>query len=299
MAPTRRNRISLLAIIFLSAFLPAGSIAAAQEEVPDLSGLCADIEREYSIDIERDVEGILWAYDRIERVYPESDTAGRKAILSCLKKAFAVRPSESTLSFQKRAAECLTTMGKPGLSILLSGLKNRTLVPRDDEDEEAVAACLTVRAVIIEAVGACKNLKTIKLLYKHLAESDARIIGAAARALAHFHELPLQKRKPIVEVLIKRYSNLATEGKVTGRKAHEGGRRRGKDGDHAKLFDASPALNEALRKLTGQMHYTAALWKAWYKGHKNEKEWEPDESEGSRPVRCPVTGKSGNGTSRR
>lgn len=269
----------VLCMIILIPFIPAStsipvqtsgdSPAKAAQEKPDITQTIKEIESQYKNKKNRDIDKIVASYEYLGKVFSEGSPSDQSSIIKTLKKAFIYHPTLADKEFQIKAADVLSRMGKNGLKTLLSSVESKRLKPRERSDKNEVLVCQEVKCAIIVAIGSFAEPKNSKKLFKLLWSSEDRIIVATSKALAEYRDIDLRYRKPIVEELIKRLAGLHVDENPP---RPPGMDRRPKPGVDRTL--AKAAVNEALKKLTGENLWNHVNWEKWFKDNKRKKEWD-------------------------
>ena len=269
-----RGRIlSVFSVVFLLATFLVFSFSSAllaavpqDEELPDVKMLTKELEVQYKKKKERDTDRIVAIYVLFSENYKEYKSNDQKKIVKAIRKGFDIKPPIEDREFLITGAGCLAGMGSEGLKGLQQAYEGRALTPKDKKDKRAARACLRTRAFIEEAMGQTKEPAAIKPIGDFLWNDNAEIIKAACKALANYNELPVSKRKPVVEELVKVYAYLDSQAQQAIKEPKFGYLR-------DRLIAVEGTFNQTLQKLTLQTLDSAPQWQKWYNKNKGKKKW--------------------------
>ena len=262
---------SLGALLFLLPLLclPAAPLRAqegGEKEALDVKQLSTELEKQYKDRRHRDVDRIKAILGMLEEGYKDLEPAEQKKVVKVIRKAFDVRPPLEDRSFLITAAGALASMGKPGFLALQSGLKGKALEVKDKKNTQALATCRRVKAFMIEAMGRTGQPEAIKPLCKFLWSDEMDIVKGALKGLALFKDLPLAKRKPIVQEVVKVYAYMDSQARQAIKNPKVSYL---KD----RLISTEVSFNQTLKALTLQSFESAPEWQKWYNDNKNKKKW--------------------------
>ncbi|MFH0943560.1 MAG: HEAT repeat domain-containing protein [Planctomycetota bacterium] len=208
---------------------------------------------------------------RFKQLLPEAERADRLKITNSVRGAFNLSPPPGDARVQVLAADCLSVAGGDGLKALRWALGRKSLEMNAKLLADECRARLEAKAAVIEAIGSFEDPKTLPLLLECLQQDSLETIVASCNAINKFGDLPLQKRKPVVEQVIKRYTALVMQeypGLGSGRRSFVGSV--GGETDWTKV---KMPINLTIQTLTGQELYTAKSWREWFRAHEKDREW--------------------------
>jgi len=256
----------------------------------EVSTLCNELDKEYKK--KRD-----WNLDRVYRIYstfefrlPNSSPKEQKYILKAFKDVFKLKPSEEIKAIHMKAVECLSKMNDDGLETLYSLTKAKSLFPKKPTDDSTSKACYEVKTALIEAIGSLKEMNSLKILYKLLESEDENVMFATCEALSCYSDLPVKKKRSIVERIMKRYNKIWSKEAFRYQKNNQDSMSRAR-GKLKRKYNKYKPFDSALRKLVlcknghlfGNKNYevfaaasvdiSPELWLQLFREHKNDKEW--------------------------
>lgn len=158
--------------------------------------------------------------------------------------------TDTNLQLWKSAAFAFGQMGEQGSGYLLDAFKQDRFDKQPD-----------FRATLIEQVGYTKDYSKDKDLVDLLDFHQDVVIAAAAKALGQFREAPGERRKFMVENLVKKlesYSNQASDVQDTV--------------SIQKYTTVRGPMVDALKKLTGEAYNEPLEWTKWWNNNKNKPE---------------------------
>lgn len=281
--------ICLAAVLFMQPDLAGQTEEQSEEPQIDVAALLSDLEAECSKWDDRDEDSIKYIFAMFAEAYPDMAETDKKKVVNAVKGVFRHRPAGDNRRLLIEAADTLAFMEDPGRKALQTILKSSKLKPPKNANRQEALNHLVVKAAVIKSIGTFKDPKTVKFFLDLVDHKESEIINAACDALANFRELPVSKRKPIVDKLIKRYSHFAQSGYEPGNKSWEKGRRNPRKLSNEQLWEVSGGFNRALQALTGQEISNAEMWRIWFQAHKKDRTWTKIEFEnkGNNEGGCP------------
>lgn len=254
-----------------------------QDQELDLKTVCNTVIAEFKKKELMDADLVLDSYKFFKKSLPKASKMDKKLIENVFKKQGAIKPNGDNQKIFAEAAACLTLMEKKGLVILRSLLKSKHLVINKNLTDKEKTSVGNVLIAYLDALGTFKDKKCLKLIYDFLHRDDNQMVIAACKALSHYKEYSITKRKPIVKVLIARYTEIVNkEYGIVGPAA----KNRLKPRPNIKRIDFTDAkipINRTLHDLTGQNLHTAKSWRYWFQANEDAKKWIEGEYEEEDP----------------
>ena len=234
-----------------AALLAAGamaSMAAAQVSVDDRIESLQDLVKKKSDDQATVV------IDGLAQAFAGMVDEDKKKAVAALEKCLNARREEGDDKLFEAVVNAFANCGEPGQKATLKSLK----APNVDKRAGVLEAAL-------RSLGFHKNPANVKALVDYLVHNEPRVVAGAAAALSNYGEQSEKSRKPIVEELIKNYSQYASAASNTQASNKD------KGVAQERLNVVEKPFKEALLKLTGSDFKDAPAAQKWFNDNKSKK----------------------------
>jgi HEAT repeat protein len=222
--------------------------AAAQVTVDDRITSLAELVKKKSDDQATVViDGLAQAFAGM------ADEEKKKAV-AALEKCLGARREEGDDKLFESVVAAFANCGELGQKATLKSLKAANVDKRPG-----------VLSAALRSLGFHKNPANVKTLVDYLVHNEPRVVAAAADALSNYADQPEKTRKPIVEELVKNYSQFAS----AATNAQASNKEKGQAQERLNVVEKS--FQGALQKLTGQEFKDAPAAQKWFNDNKNKK----------------------------
>jgi len=241
------ERIARAAAMAAAACGLAG-VASAQVSVDDrITSLQEQVKKKSDDQATVVVDGLAQAFTGMNE-------EEKKKTIAALEKCLGARREEGDDKLFEAVVAAFANCGEMGQKATLKSLKAANVDKRPG-----------VLSAALRSLGFHKNPANVKALVDYLVHNEPRVVAGAADSLANYADQPEKTRKPIVEELVKNYSQYASAASKTGITNAEKGLAQ------ERLNVVEKAFQGSLQKLTGQEFKDAPAAQKWFNDNKSKK----------------------------